>query len=277
VSTWRRLLGGALAITLATTPVSAAVAAPDAPSERTDAGGVVRASLSIDTTALGGAAGGVKERIRVRGEALLRAHDVLPGRGPTDPIIAIIVEPLGAEPGYRCAFAVRRDGEVVGDTAGTSLCQLCTEDELVDHLEAAIERVVPKVPESVAPPRTAATPGRGRAVPPPSSRTSELRALGKAGLAAAITGGVVVGVGVGLAARDVPDEGRGTRVAGIAIASVSLGLLVAGLTMVLVDVRRGRADGTAATRAHAPRRRSAWRLSPTAGRTGAGLFVGRRF
>jgi hypothetical protein len=272
VATWRRLLGSALAITLAITPVPVFAAAP---SDASEGSGVVRASLSIDATALGGAAEGVKERIRVRGEALLRAHDVLPGRGAGDPIISITVEPLGTEPGYRCAFAVRRDDAVVGDTAGTSLCQLCTEDELVDHLEAAIERVVPQVPASTTTVSPPTAEPRGADVPPPSPRTPELRALGKGGLAAAIVGGVALGVGVGLAARDASPR-SGTRIGGIAIASVSFGLLVAGLAMVIVDVRRNHADRAAATRAQAPRRRTAW-VSPTAGRRSAGMVVGGRF
>lgn len=203
-------------------------------------GAIVRASLEIDASETGDAASVVKEKIRVRGEALLRAHDVLPARGPSDPIIAIAIAPMGKEPGYRCRFAVRRDGEVVPDTEGTTLCRLCTEDELVDHVEAAIERVVPQVPAS-APASTASTPPRSDAAVPP--RRHDLRALGKAGLATAITGGVLLGVGVGLAVRDVPPSPRrpdppNTRPAGIAIASISAAMLIAGIVMVAVDMRR---------------------------------------
>jgi len=239
--TWRRALGGAvLSACIAAGPVHAAPAQE-----------IVRASLEIDASATGDAAQVVQDKIRVRGEALLRAHDVLPGRGPSDPIIAIAIEPLGKEPGYRCRFAVRKGDEVVADTEGTTLCRLCTEDELVDHVEAAIERVVPQVPaaEPAASSGTAAT-----ANPPPSPPEPELRALGKAGLASAITGGVLLGVGVGLAVRDVPATPRdpdppNTRPAGIAIASVSAALLVAGIVMVAIDVRR-------------KKRALAWRLGP---------------
>lgn len=267
----RRALGGALAVVLAGMPARPVVAGP--PRVETREGAVVRASLVVDASALGDAATIVQDRIRVRGEALLRAHDVLPGRGPTDPVIAIAVEPLGAEPGYRCSFAVRRADAVVDGTEGTSLCQLCTEDELVDHLEAAIERVVPQVPATAA---TEPSSG-GAAPPPPARRVPELRVLGKVGLGSAITGGVVLGVGVGLAARDVPGGDRATRTAGIAVASVSLALLIAGIAMIAVDVRRGHAAGSASTRAHAPRRRTAWRLAPSAGRRSAGLVMHGRF
>ena len=262
------------------------VPAGAAPASTTERAGVVRASLAIDTSALGGAAEGVKERIRVRGEALLRNHDVLPARGASDPVIAIEVEPLGSEPGYRCMFALRRDDATIGDTEGTSLCQLCTEDELVEHLMAAIERVVPQVPASSGRSTDTTTSSRGRDVPPPSARTPELRALGKGGLAAAITGSVGVGVGVGLAVRDVPGDGdRGLRIGGIAIASISVGLLIAGLTMVAIDLRRGHAERATQASARLSRRaslrgsrgRATWRLSPTAGRTGAGMAVGGRF
>jgi hypothetical protein len=267
----RRALGVVLTVALSVTPARI-FAAPTRAETRDDA--VVRASLAVDASALGDAASIVQDRIRVRGEALLRAHDVLPGRGPTDPVIAIAVEPLGAEPGYRCSFAVRRGEEIVAGTEGTSLCQLCTEEELVDHLEAAIERVVPQVPAT----RADESPEARIAPPLPEPRRPELRVLGKVGLASAITGGVMLGVGVGLAARDVPDgEDRTIRTAGIAVASVSFALLVAGLTMVAVDVRRGHTGGGPSTRAHTPRRRAAWRLAPSAGRTSAGLVVHGRF
>jgi hypothetical protein len=259
-----RTICGALALVLAVVPLGPAVAAPTtaaAPAE------VVRASLTIDASALGDAGVGVTERIRVRGEALLRKHDVLAGRDASDPVIAIAVEPLGTEPGYRCRFAVKRGDVVIGDTEGTSLCNLCTLDELVEHVEAAIERVVPQVPavarvEPAPPVEPVARPGKRRAGATPSGRTPELRALGRAGIATAIGGSVVLGVGVGLAARgsSLDDPPRGPRIAGIAIASVSVALLVAGFTMLAVDLRRGRADAGASTRAHARRRPVAFHL-----------------
>jgi hypothetical protein len=262
----------ALALTLAVTPVPALAAAPAAaPTER-----VVRAGLVIDTSALGAAAEGVKERIRVRGEAQLREGDVLPARSDEDPRVTIAVEPLGAEPGYRCTFAVREGDEVVAGTEGTSLCQLCTEDELVDHVDAAIERVVPQIPASTSStPAPVTTP-----VLPPAERTPELRALGKAGLALSISGSVLVGVGSGLAARQNPDDDEGLPagfIGGLALVSISVPLLVAGLAMVAVDMRRGAAERNAATHAKVSRRRAAWRLAPSAGRTSAGVVVHGRF
>jgi hypothetical protein len=236
--------------TLALCVAMPATAAEPTPARSRD--GVVRASLAIDASELGSAAATVQERIRVRSEALLRGHDVLPARGADDPIIAIAVAPLPSEPGYRCTFAVRRGEAVVEGTEGTSLCQLCTEDELVDHIEAAIERVVPQIPASAATPARPHTRDPG----PPRPRAAELRGLGKGGLAAAIGGGVLLGVGVGLAVRDAPPlagdtgERASTRTAGIAVASIAGALLVAGLVMVVVDMRRGRA----ATGQHAWRR-----------------------
>lgn len=270
-----RALALALALALAVTPVHARAAAP-AP-ERAD--GVVRAALAIDTSALGAAAEGVKERIRVRGEAQLREEDVLPAKSAADPVITIAVEPLGNEPGYRCRFAVRQGDAVVAGTEGTTLCQLCTEDELVDHVDAAIERVVPQIPASTPISSTPAG-GTGEPIAPPPVPTPELRGLGKGGLALAIVGGVGVGVGVGLAARQVPagePEPGPLRIGGITLASISVGMLVAGLAMVAVDLRRNQKERGAATHAKAARRPAAWRVSPTAGRTSAGLVVHGRF
>ncbi len=267
----RHALALTLALTLAPTPARALAPAPS--------NGVVRAALSIDTTALGPAAEGVKERIRVRGEAQLREEDVLPAKSAEDPVIAIAVEPLGKEPGYRCTFAVKKGDEIVAGTEGTTLCQLCTEDELVDHVDAAIERVVPQIPVSTSS-TTAAAGGAPQPIAPPPARTPELRGLGRGGLALAIVGGVAVGVGVGLAARQVPEGERSPgpmRVGGITLASISVGMLVAGLAMVAVDLRRNHAERKAAVHAARSRSRASWRLAPSAGRSSAGVVVHGRF
>jgi hypothetical protein len=219
-------------------PASAATTAGDAP---------LRAELVIEADLGEDASTVLVDRIRVRGEALLRQREVLPARGDGDPKIRIRVETLGDAIGYRCHFgAYDRDGVIAGSD-GVSLCKLCTEAELVDHVEAAIDRVVPELP----------TPG-GVDVPPPRvepaapKRSAPLATVGKAGL-----GVLIAGVAIGIAGAVVisrPTEVKDTdlvlertsyRKPGIAVLSVGLAALLVGGALLVVDRVRARRRGGA--------------------------------
>lgn len=205
----------------------------------------LRAELVIEAD-LGDASTVVVERMRVRGEALLRQREVLPARGDGDPKIRIRVEPIGDEPGYRCHFGAYDGDGVVAGSDGVSLCKLCTEAELVDHVEAAIDRVVPRLPTravDVPPPRVE---------PTPPKRSAPLGPVGKAGL-----GVLVAGVAIGIAGAVVisrPTEVNDTelslertsyRTPGIAVLSVGLAALLVGGALLVVDRVRARRRGAA--------------------------------
>lgn len=250
-----------VAMALCSAPLQAHAAAP-APTEAASSDGgakktdPVRAELVIDAD-LGDASAVLLERMRVRGEALLRRHEVLPARGDADPKIRIHIEPIGDEPGYRCKFGVYDETGVVAQSDGTSLCKLCTEAELVDHVEAAIDRVVPKLPvhesTEVPPPRVdPGADGGGRAAP--------LGGLGKAGI-----GVMVLGVAAGVAGAvvftrktkvendELVREETSYRTPGIAVLSAGVAVLVAGVTMLAVDRARAKRRGAVAWRGGAGR------------------------
>jgi hypothetical protein len=231
---------------------------------------VVRAELELDTAKLGEDGELIEQQIRVRGDALLRNREVLPARSPDDPRIVVAIEPLVQDgPGYRCRWAVYRGAVAIAGSEGTSLCKLCTETELVDHVEAAIERAVPQVPAQASP---------DTSVPPadvterPAS-SGKLGTLGKAGIGIGVVGVAVLATGIGLAAVDptrnqseLGHEVGPTRPAGIALAVVGAAALISGVAMLVVD-------------RHRARKRSAARasLAPAHVRGGAGLWLVGRF
>lgn len=213
------------------------------------AGGPVRAELVIDAV-LGDASTVVVDRVRVRGEALLRKREVLPARDGGDPQIRIRIEPIGEEPGYRCEFGAYRNGSVIPSSDGVSLCKLCTEAELVDHVEAAIDRVVPKLPAEPPAPRVTPTP------PTTPTRRAPLSSLGKAGIGVAVTGVAATIVGAVVVSRPTQTRDSGVereqtdfRRPGIAVLGIGLAAMVAGLALVAVDRHRAkRTTGTAVRR-----------------------------
>lgn len=223
-------------------PTTAAPAADDAPR---------RAELVIEAE-LGDASAVVVDRVRVRGEALLRQREVLPGRGAADPQIRIRIEPIGDEPGYRCHFGAWTADAVVPGSDGTSLCKLCTEAELVDHVEAAIERVVPRIPVEAAPVVAPAP------VAPPPGR-APLSVLGKAGIgvlaagvAATIAGAVIVTRPTKVQEMGLSREQTEFRTPGLAVLGIGVAVAIAGLALVAVDRHRARRRGGSA----------AWRGGP---------------
>lgn len=231
----------ALALATASARVRAEPPAPQA-----ETGAPLRAELVIEAE-LGDASAVVVERVRVRGEARLRQREVLPARDASDPQIRIRIEPLGDEPGYRCHYGAYDGAGVIAQSDGVSLCKLCTEAELVDHVEAAIDRVVPKLAartvDVVPPPRVD---------PKASPRAAPLSSLGKAGIGVLI-GGVVASVaGAVVLSRptvvkddELTRERTSYRNPGIAVLSVGLAVLVAGATMLAVDRHRARRRGAA--------------------------------
>ncbi|MBK6917370.1 MAG: hypothetical protein IPH07_08230 [Deltaproteobacteria bacterium] len=240
----RSLTAFALASLLAL-PRSTLAAAPTAEPIPTVATTVVRAKLDVEVAG-GDAGAALAERIRVRGEALLRDHEVLPARSPGDPRILIAIESLGESPGYRCRFGAWRGEAVVAGTDGVSLCELCTEAELVEHVGAAIVRVVEQLPPQTQPPppRPLDEPVAGR-----EQGRAPLGKLGKAGVGL-LAGGAVIGLAVGvplLALRPkITSDGQervervGTKPIGIAMVAVGGALLVTGAVLLALDRSRAR-------------------------------------
>lgn len=210
---------------------------------------IVRAELEIDAD-LGDASRIIADRVRVRGEALLRKREILPARDADDPRIAIRIERLQDAPGYRCRFSVQQDGAAVEGSEGVSECPVCTEAELVEHVEAAIERVASRVP-SVAPPPPVVAPPSTVDDPP---RKAPLGALGKSGIGVSSVGVVGVVVGAVLVTRpqtrgsELEGEATDLRKPGIAVIAIGCALLIGGLAMLAVDRHRARRPSSHARR-----------------------------
>ncbi|HWB81761.1 MAG TPA: hypothetical protein VG755_42655 [Nannocystaceae bacterium] len=226
-----------------------AIARPVAAAEPAASDSVVRAELELDVTALGDDGELVERQIRVRGEALLRKREVLPAKADDDPRIVVAIEPLGDDgPGYRCRWGVYRSAEVVSGTDGVSVCKLCTETELVDHVEAAIERVVATVPREATPQPV------GPTEPVEDDRTKRgLGPLGKAGIGVGVVGIAMLAAGIPLAAiapkaKDESELGHDvapTRPAGIALVGIATAALVTGVALLAVDRHRAKSRGPA--------------------------------
>lgn len=238
----RALIAAMLAFAIAGAP-------PVAAAEPIASESVVRAELELDVTALGDDGELVERQIRVRGEALLRKREVLPARDDDDPRIVIAIEPLGDDgPGYRCRWGVYRDAQVISGTDGVSVCKLCTETELVDHVEAAIERVVATVP------REQQTRPVGPTKPVADDRAKQgLGPLGKAGIGVGVVGIAALAAGIPLAViapkdKDASELGHDvapTRPAGIALVGIATAALVTGLALLAVDRHRAKNRGPA--------------------------------
>ncbi len=228
-----------------TEPASTPTSAPGGP-VRT---GVVRAELVIEAL-LGDDSANITERSRVRGEALLRNQEVLPARDADDPRIRIRIEAKADGSGYRCRYGAYRGDAVIAGSDGVSVCELCTQAELVDHVEAAIERVVPRLPVEVPVPVPAPTP----APRTPDTSRAPWGVLGKtgigvtgAGMIGVVAGAVLVSRPTGIRDSGIDRQQTDYRTPGIVVLSIGLGVAVAGVALILVDryrARRGRAGTT---------------------------------
>lgn len=238
---------------------ASAITTTGAEAEAAAADRVVRAELAIDV-ALGDASAIIADRVRVRGEALLRRREILPARDDSDPRIAIRIEPLATGPGYRCRYSVQHQGAAVEGTEAVSDCPVCTEGELLEQVEAAIERVAARVPDVARQSTPAPAPAITPDVDDSSQRRAPLGALGKAGIGVSVLGALGVVAGAVVATRP-PKRGDGVEgdetqydKPGIAVLAVGCGVLVAGLVMIAVDRRRAKKSPSGAAFRGAPLR-----------------------
>ncbi len=221
------------------------------------AGAPVRASLDVDTSALGEAGPAVAARLTAQGESVLRDADILPSNDPGDAIISIRLDTLPDVVGYRYSYTVTRSGALVEGTRGAAECRLCSEAELTDQLAVAIARLATRLEPEVAPepvdPVVAVAPVP--TTPRAGARTGwTVGAMGGAGIVLTGVGGLALGLGSGLAiAEPVLLEGSSDRkgsvsVAGLAVAVVGVALASTGVALMLVDRSRSRRASRARAR-----------------------------
>ena len=107
---------------------------------------VVRASVVIETSTLreAGAGPAIASRVKRSATAALRAAAIGDDGGPTAPVLAVTVRPLGGKSiGYTSTIAVRKDGRQLSHSR--QRCSLCTEGELVARVELSLVRLAPRL------------------------------------------------------------------------------------------------------------------------------------
>jgi hypothetical protein len=220
----------------------------------------LRAALEVDATQAGAGHDVIERRIVERGAVVLRDAGILPAQSADDPSIHVAIAELDAEePGYR--YSVTIPG--VDDWSGEGTCQLCTEGELVQAVEAALAQAPEHLPRQQQPPPPTPT---TRPSPSTADR-APLGTLGKTGIGLLAGGVLLTGVGIGLAAApprvdpDAPLEKTTTRPPGYALVGVGAATLITGAILLSLD-------RTKAKRAA---------VAPTLGPTTAGVVLSGRF
>ncbi|MEZ4383601.1 MAG: hypothetical protein R3A79_19880 [Nannocystaceae bacterium] len=213
-----------------------------------------RASLSVDTSALGAQSPVLLRRIEELGDIELRRAEILPSRHPRDPVILICLSSI-ADGGYAIASRLEVAGEIVANSANEVLCTLCTEGETVDRARVEVGRLIPFVRDHARAVAEAEARSRSDAAAPtgpsPSDDRRRLAPMSKAGVALLIGGVAGLGAGLGLALREpavkpeMPLEVVDTRVPGYVALGVGGALLVTGVALLVTGQRRARASTVA--------------------------------
>jgi hypothetical protein len=212
-----------------------------------------RASVEVDTSAVGEAGPIIQRRIEERADVVLRDAEVLPG-DDDDALIRVSVKELtGDDPGFAFDLWVERGGEPVGERRRVE-CNLCTETEIVAKAESEIAVVVAALPaesEAEALPADPVQPDPAAVGDdsPSKSGADDRRPLGpkgKAGIALLVSGTVAAGVGIGLAIPEWkpldgdPTQEKSTRPLGIALAAAGGAALVTGAVLLGLDRKQSR-------------------------------------
>jgi hypothetical protein len=208
-----------------------------------------RASLNVDTSALGAQSPVLLRRIEELGDIELRRAEILPSRHTRDPVIAIALRPI-ADGGYVIASHLTIAGEIVANSEHEVQCTLCTEGETVERARIEVGRLIPFVRDHARAEAEATQPRAPKGDRGPAAPTDDRRGLApmsKAGVALLVGGAAGVGLGVGLALREptvkpeMPLEVTDTRIPGYVALGVGGALLVTGVALLVTGQRRSRA------------------------------------
>jgi len=91
-----------------------------------------------------GAGPAIARQVRLSGEALLRAADVVEGEGEAALTVAVTIRTLrGPALGYASTIALHQAGRRVA--VSRQRCSLCTEGELVARVERSLVRLAPRL------------------------------------------------------------------------------------------------------------------------------------
>lgn len=202
-------------------------------------------ALQVDASALGPSGDVVASRIEERCTGTLREQGILVGVDSGAGRIVVTIEPLpDAAVGYRTKIVLMEGGTMLPETESSAECRLCTEEELLDQVDASVTRVAAEARARKAEALRAERSTEPAPTAPPEDKPQErprIGALGGAGVGVAVLGVVVTGVGVGLALRppqrleDEPTKRVNTRPPGLGLAISGSVVLVAGIAMLAAD------------------------------------------
>lgn len=204
--------------------------------------------------------------------------------------VALLVRDGG---GYRVEYEIVYDGKTIKDGTGGFDCQLCTEDELVEKVEALVIQVAPKlvVPQAESQPDPEKGPdpeidpipeGNDGGDPIVDEEPDGLGGKGKAGVALLVVGGVATIAGVVMVVRkpqyfDVGDPDasnyKTTRPPGWGALGGGAAAVVVGAVLLGLDRKQAKQREAAGL---APKKAAA-RVHPWFGPDRAGVGVSGRF
>ena len=225
-----------------------------------------RAAVSVDASALGDASTAVTSQVNAGAREILESNGVKVVQDPNAPQMILVITPLGGDrPGYRCAFEVRHEGKTVAGSSSLSDCRLCTEGELVETAQAAVESQLARLKE-LGTPAIVAPPDAGGDGDSDGGEDGEsdggedgesdggedggggddgprgLGKLGKIGIATGVVGLAALVPGIVLAVLPPKPlenaELRETFKPGVALAAVGGAALITGVVLVVLDVKR---------------------------------------
>jgi hypothetical protein len=244
-----------VAVALATTSAPVLARAPSKPDASTPVESRGWAHVAVDTSATGEAGPAIRRRVQERADVVLRRAGVMPGRGPQDPTINVVIrEKRGEDPGWEYTITVSRSDEPM-PTGETTECDLCTETELVDAIEGRLATVAAELEAQQSPAGTGDVNDDGvdddvaptRPIDPgPTRDPKKLAAKGKAGAALLAVGGSGLVAGIVLAVLPPRDaDGKPTKdvftdTPGYVLIGVSAGVLIVGAVLLGLDRREAK-------------------------------------
>lgn len=244
----------------------------------------------VDASGLGDAGPVIGGRATLIGKGALQDQGVTYTDVPAGPELQVTLRERDAG-GYRVDYVIVYDGKPTKNGSGGFDCQLCTEDELVEKVEALVIQVAPKMvvpeeePEGEEPDRTDPDSTRPddtigpKTDPLTDEDPSRLGPKGKAGIGLLVVGGVGVLTGVVLVA--LPDwEGKnGTRDASklFNAKNPGYGVLGGGAAFLIVGAVLLGLDRAQAKRRAGTKKEARLHPHPWFGPQGAGLGVTGRF
>lgn len=251
----------------------------------------------VDASGLGDAGPVIGGRATLTGKGALQAQGVTYTDAPAGPELQVSLKERDAG-GYRVDYVIVYDGKPTKNGSGGFDCQLCTEDELVEKVEALVIQVAPKMVVPKEEPEDGPGDGPGNDVEDPdhdngrdpdhgtdpdpiADDDSGLRGMGKAGVGLLVAGGLGAIAGITLVVLPPKTFPTGdpnaaniktTRPPGWGVLGGGVAAVVVGAVLLGLDRKQAKRRATAGLRA-----KPQALVHPWLGPEGAGVGVVGRF